>query len=438
MNAVLLEALDRTFRLMRDDLIDAVNDNELAQALTGTNVVLAGTAENLSTHAAQSAYITAALLMARSGHKVYLAAPDVRLCGAQPPLKGNHLVSALMDISDDLLPGVGFSTSSPPNTVTLCVCFGDSPQPCGATRIICVNASAWKAELSEGVSKKPWMEAHWPCGALAAANMATVEAFKAAMHQLRAFASNPLLFDQLFAYCNNATLELAPAPTPPTSDLGAFDFISGGAITHCTLFALARLPRVTGRVRVIEPESSDLTNLNRYMLLLRSATRQAKGLALRSLMPLGFELQAIQARYDGGRMATLGDFAPAVLVGADDIPTRWKIQAQNPPWLGIGATSHWASMVSCHTHDLPCARCLHPRDEVTIGPLPTAPFVSFFAGLMLACYYLRMRAGKSIGHAEQYVYGTPFRPEAIWRSPVSARAECQNCRLITVRSKCIA
>lgn len=427
MNSPLLESLDRTLRLMRDDLVDSVSDAELLVALTDTDVVLAGDAHNLSTHAAQCAYITAALLMARSGHRVYLAAPDVRLRGPQPPLKGDRLVTSLKAAGKDLLPGVEFPLGAPRKPAAICVCFGGSPERYEARRVVRVNASAWSADLTSATSGTPWMEGDWPCGALAAGAIATVEAFKAAMHRLRSFARESIQFDAQFSFSEQARIDLAPAHTPRTSALGVFDFISGGAIANSTLFTLARLPQVAGHARVIEPECADLSNLNRYALLLRSASDQPKGPLLASLMPKGLELESLQARYEGGRMPQLGGFAPAVLVGADDIPVRWKAQAQNPDWLGVGATSHWNAMASYHSAGLGCAHCLHPRDETTTGPLPTAAFVSFFAGLMLACYFLRMRAGERAPLSEQYTYLTPFRPEGIWRSPVARRDACPTC-----------
>lgn len=426
-NALLRESLDRTLRLMRDDLVDGITDAELITELTSTEIVLAGDKHNLSSHAAQCAYITAALLMARSGHRVYIAAPNVRLRRPQSPLKGNRLINALRSVSADLLPDVAFAFGAPSRPAALCVCFGNSPQRYDATRVIRVNASAWDAELTVAAAGKPWVEEDWPCGALAAGGMAAVEAFKATMHRVRSFARAKDQFDALFAFSNDARIELAPANTPHISALGIFDFISGGAITNGTLFTFARLPQVTGQARVIEPECSDLSNLNRYMLLLRSATLLPKGPTLASLMPPGLILEAVQARYEGTRMPLLGNLAPAVLVGADDIPTRWKAQAENPAWLGIGATSHWNTMASYHVANLACAQCLHPRDEHAAAPLPTVAFVSFFVGLMLACYFLRMKAGERLPPTAQYVYLTPFRVEGIWHSPVARRDDCPTC-----------
>ena len=127
-------------------------------------------------------------------------------------------------------------------------------------------------------------------------------------------------------------------------------------------------------------------------------------------------------------MAAIGEFAPSVLVGVDDIPTRWNVQEEYPRWLGIGATTHWAAMASYHQRGLACARCLHPRDDPATGPIPTVAFVSFFAGLELACYFLRTLAGEHVPPSEQYTYLSPLHPGRIWRSPVAVRVDCPTCQ----------
>jgi hypothetical protein len=105
---------------------------------------------------------------------------------------------------------------------------------------------------------------------MAAAAMAATEAFKIAMRKLEGHARNPAIMMETFAPSTDIEFELAPVGTPVISALGEFDCVSGGAITQSALYALTRLPEVRGHARVIEPEFADLTNLNRYMLLLRS------------------------------------------------------------------------------------------------------------------------------------------------------------------------
>lgn len=427
MTTPLREALDRTMRLMREDLVAEVDDSSLEAALTGTYVVLVGDARNLSSHAAQSAYVTAAILMARSGHRVYLAAPNVPLVGPQPPLREDRLVSGLLEVGSDLLPGVGFSVY-PRRDAALSVVFGDSPSRYRARRVIAVNASAWCARLARASNAGPWAERDWPLGAMAAGMLASVEAFKVTMHRLRRFAKDPRFFDALFEFTDQVSLELAPSDAPRSAALGRFDFVSGGAITNATLYVLARLLEVTGYGRIVEPQRANLSNLNRYLLLRRTAIGRLKAEILNALMPPHLELQAIPLLYHGGQMTELGPFAPSVLVGTDDIPVRWDVQLENPGWLGVGATTHWAAMASFHQRGLGCARCLHPRDDPTAGPIPTISFVSFFGGLMLASYLVRTLAGELVSSSEQYIYASPLRPEHIWRSPVAVRADCPMCQ----------
>jgi hypothetical protein len=427
MTRELREALDRTLLLMRDELVDYVGDQTLLAALTQTRVLLIGDRQNLTSHAAQSAYVTAALLMARSGHQVVLAAPDVPLQGPQPPLKGTHLLSALMEIGGDLLPGIGYSVY-PRGNADLAVVFGDSPARYRTTRIVGVNAHAWLGHLCGGTNLAHWAELRWPIGAMAAGALAATEAFKITMQRLRPFANNLSHFDEFFGFVDHVSLELAPADASKRAALGEFDFISGGAITNASLYALARLPDVVGRARIVEPDTAELSNLNRYMFLRRSLVGSRKTEILKVFAPAGLGLHTIPLHYPGHPMPELGQLAPNVLVGVDDIPVRWQVQAENPNWLGIGATAHWGAMASFHHEGLGCAQCLHPRDEPTAGRIPTAAFISFFSGLMLANYFTRMTAGERIPALEQYTYLAPPRPERPWRSPVALRPECQICK----------
>lgn len=57
-------------------------------------------------------------------------------------------------------------------------------------------------------------------------------------------------------------------------DFGSVDAISAGAVTHAFFSALARIPKSRGEFRVIEPQTSDLSNLNRYELLEKQRQRE--------------------------------------------------------------------------------------------------------------------------------------------------------------------
>jgi len=89
------EALSRTLLLMRTDLDASVPNRALVDALTSVRVVLHAGADAMATHSGQTALVTAALTMARSGQEVWIDGADVDTIGAQPPLEPGSLIDAI-------------------------------------------------------------------------------------------------------------------------------------------------------------------------------------------------------------------------------------------------------------------------------------------------------------------------------------------------------
>jgi hypothetical protein len=427
----LREALDRTLRLMRDEVYESVTDDELIAALTGLRVALIADAANIATHSAQTAFVTTAMLMARSGHRVHLICPPVVLAGRQPPLGRGELVEELARAGADLLPGYAFALEAPAGEVDIAIVLGDSAISVRAARHVRLNASAWSGRLGDETTKEVWGGDWWPLGGMAAAGMAAAEAFKTSMRSLTRAARNPARMEAVFAPATNAVFALAPEGTSFVRQLGAFDCISGGAIVNAVLYALARVPAVEGSARVIEPDTADISNLNRYMLLRRSRLKEEKARDLAAVLAgSGLTIKPVPKRYEPGQLPLLLPLANAVLVGVDDIPTRWLVQRAGPDWLGIGATTHWSAMASSHKRGLGCAECLHPADDPGNAPIPTISFVSFWAGLLTASYFLRHRAGQTVPISEQQIYLTALRPEQPSWSPVPKRHGCPSCAVL--------
>jgi hypothetical protein len=422
------EALDRTLRLMRDEVHETVTDDELIAALTGLRVALIADAVNIASHSAQTAFVTAAMLMARSGHSVHLMCPPVVLAGTQPPLGQGDLVEELARAGTDLLPGYAFTTGTPAGEVDIAIALGDSAIGVRAAHHIRLNASTWSGRLGDGTAKNVWDGGWWPLGGLAAAGLAAAEAFKASMRTLTHAARNPSRMETVFAPATNVEFALAPEGTPFVRQLGTFDCISGGAIINAVLYVLARVPGVEGRVRVIEPDTADTSNLNRYMLLRRSHLKENKARDLAAVLAgSSLTIEPVPECYEPRQLPLLLPLATSVLVGVDDIPTRWLVQRAGPDWLGVGATTHWSAMASFHRQGLGCAQCLHRTDDPGNAPIPTVAFVSFWAGLLTACYFLRHRAGQTIPISEQQIYLTALRPEYPSWSPVPKLSDCPSC-----------
>jgi len=424
----LREALDRTLLLMRDEVHKSVTDDELMAALTGVSVALIADAANMASHSAQTAFVTAAVLTARSGHRVYLRCPPVALAGPQPPLGRGELVEELARAGADFLPGYAFATAAPEGEVDIAIALGDSAIPVRARRRVRLNASPWSGRLDDETAKEIWHGGWWPLGAMAAGAMGAAEAFKASIRKLAHAARNPSRMETVFAPATNVVFALAPEGSPFVRQLGTFDCVSGGAIINAILYALARVPGVEGRTRVIEPDTADISNLNRYMLLLRSHLKELKARDLAAMfVGSGLAIEPVPKRYEPDQLPSLLPLAASVLVGVDDIPTRWLVQRARPGWLGIGATTHWSAMASFHADGLGCAECLHPADDPGNTPIPTVAFVSFWAGLLTASYFLRHCAGLRMPVSEQQIYLTALRPEHPLWSTVPRRRGCSSC-----------
>jgi hypothetical protein len=406
---------------MRDEVLDSLSDDDLLQALTETSVALVADERNLKSHSAQSAYITGAMLAARSGHRISLIAPNVQLLRDQPPLQQGGLIDELIAIGPNLLPEFSFATESKGH-YDLAILLGDTEWSGEAAHAVRLNATAWQARMTNPLVGERWLADDWPMGGMGAAAFGAAEAFKSAMRRLSFAAKDPTVFSQFFDLASDVCIDLAPPNMRQISIVNQIDLISGGAINGAALFALLRLPELTGIGRVIEHDFIDVTNLNRGMLFLVSTVTQLKANTLASFERSTFPIVPHVARFEPQTYGKFGQLSDAVFVGVDDISARWDVQRTWPKWLGCGATNHFGSMASFHMQHTPCVGCLHPKDDKTIAPIPTVAFVSFWAGLWILALYLRHLAGDDPSR-EQHLYFAPLRPESIWRGPVSRRPD---------------
>lgn len=185
-----------------------------------------------------------------------------------------------------------------------------------------------------------------PFGASALAGAAAAEALRAALPRIAAAVGIPLATAHRIDHPEHVAIDLAsvfPALAnanldPATIDFGALDFVSGGAITNACLSVLLRLPSAVARTRVVEAETLDLSNLNRYQLARRSHVGLAKTELLSEYSTGGFRIAGIPLRFERETRTQILPLAPRVLVGVDHIPSRWAAQQEWPPWVSIGST----------------------------------------------------------------------------------------------------
>jgi hypothetical protein len=215
-----------------------------------------------------------------------------------------------------------------------------------------------------------------------------------------------------------------PIPTGKL-DLGEVDIVSAGAISQAALYVLLRLPQLRMAGRIFDDDTTSPTNFNRNMLtLVGDAGLEKVRLVVDRCSP-EFDLTPKCQRFVGPEA---GQMAPYVLVGVDDIPTRWQVQRSTPGLLVVSGTSHFSISSSCHGPGEPCTGCQHPVDDLA-GPsvIPTVSFISFWAGLAMAVRLIRRTVGASYGPDRQHLWITPLRMDqrhaAVW-SPVATRRDC--------------
>jgi hypothetical protein len=389
---------------------------------------IAADEKSLSTTAGQHIAATAALLCARSGATIRLFLPETKLVGVQPPLRGQVFSFALEDCVADVCDGASRSG----DLDILFVIGGPSKLP-SAELTLWLGATDWSGVIeAEGLQAEwtSWANVRLPFGALAAAGLGAAEALKLAHRRVSHLAANPTLFGEYYQpqMSGQVTLSHASIPAGPLS-IDSVDAISGGAIIQNALYAITRVPDISGRLRVIEPERSDVTNLNRYSFLRRSDVGGSKAnLLTRPDIAGTLIVESIEMRYEPRTLQSLGALRPRVLVGVDDIPTRWLVQGQWPSWLGVGATSHYDAMSSFHRPtSAGCAGCAHPTDDDGAGVLPTAAVISHWAGLLLATQLIREAVGHPYDDSEQLVYCHPLRvstKNGMFRSVVTRHPHC--------------
>ena len=417
-----LDELSRTIALFQTEL-DIADSTIVADQLTKLKVALVAGDEAMNTRAGQVALLTSALLLARSGHQVYINIFDVPLKGYQPPFSGTTIYEAINNLRGELITGSDISVGYPVRPdVVFDIGGRSSIPPFTAPKTISVAWSAWEGEIAEWPWKPLATESDWPIGAMAAAVLVAAEAVKFAVRRLAGVSAHPTYIRELFGPARAARLRLAPEHTPKIATLGSFDIISAGAVSNAALYALLRLPDVVGDARAFDRDCAEPSNRNRNMLLLMSLEHLRK-VALFAHFARGISIQPVPRHFE---KADLADLRSNVIVGVDDIPTRWLLAGARVNWMGVGATTDFGSMASVHFPHSACAACQHPHNEPAPGPTPTIAFVSFLAGLMVATDFLKELSGTRADLVSRQRMIFPLRCDTngIYDAQVVPRGDC--------------
>lgn len=259
-------------------------------------------------------------------------------------------------------PAANISQDSEDAAVTLCV--GLTPPSSGTA--VCVGSEGWVARLSteapvgSGSTNNPFGAAAGAC--FGAANV------------FRAFFAASLPDGALDRTINLSLLDLNPAAENPLNsdlddaDLGESHLVGLGAIGNAAVWSLSRVPGLVGRLNLVDPETVDLSNLQRYVLAGQGDVGRPKV----DLAMAQFRESRVEAcphgKGWGAYLKTRADWRlDQVAVAVDSATDRIRIQAALPRWIVNAWTQPGDLGVSRHlfTGEQACLACLYLPDGPT-------------------------------------------------------------------------
>lgn len=151
-------------------------------------------------------------------------------------------------------------------------------------------------------------------------------------------------------------------PTLGPTDLGEAFLVGLGAIGNAAIWALARTPRLTGTLHLIDHETVDLSNLQRYVLATQESVEATKvAVAATAVAGTGLTSRLHEVRW-GEFLRQRNEWQlDRVAVAVDSAEDRRAIQAALPRWIANAWTQPGDLGVSRHPSLDPgaCLACLY-------------------------------------------------------------------------------
>jgi hypothetical protein len=314
----------------------AVSRESLTSALTGVTVGICVGRESHGNDEWIASLSTN--LLARLYPRIALSGPAAR-------------VVALTKLARSINPNIEVVSAAP-----ACHCIAVGAKPVDGA--IHAGASGWVARIHHAQSPPPGPENPYSAGV--AACLACAELFR------RVFLNAPPGVDvaiSLLDFKKTAGANL----TIPSTVLGNVLFVGVGAVGNAAMWALSRDARVRGLLRVVDPESVELSNLQRYLLALHTDLGTPKvNLAERALIGTQLVVEPYKKSLEEFAEGSATDRTPTTVVSVDNVDGRRAAQALLPRLVINGWTGGEALGTSWHmfSRESACLACLyHPHGQ---------------------------------------------------------------------------
>jgi hypothetical protein len=280
--------------------------------------------------------------------------PTIALRPLDPTAKSH--VGCLENLAKSINPDIDLAKTR--KVVTVSVVVGSSP-----TRAKCptffVGSDGWKARLSNrrpvgsGGSSNPF-------GAGAAACFAAANVFRTVFaQQLEGGDPDELIELSMLSYAQGA---VEAGPGFDGADIGDTHLVGLGAIGNGAIWAMARARGLKGSLHLVDHETVDLSNLQRYVLTEQSHVGAVKvDLARSALTGTTLEVSMHPVKWDAYVNARNDWLFERVAVGLDNAADRIAVQGALPKWIVNAWTQEIDLGVSRHGFDYAgaCLACLY-------------------------------------------------------------------------------
>lgn len=275
--------------------------------------------------------------------------------------RGGRLVTVLADQARAINPSIDVSDDI--TSAMVVVGVGETVVATQAP-VVYLGSAGWVARLSSGKPIGSGSTSN-PFGAAAAACLGAANVFRLLFaHYLPDGAPDTVIDLSLLDLQPNALKPDNPELGPISIDESVL--VGLGAIGNAAVWTLARTPELSGRLDLVDHETVDLSNLQRYVLTSQESVDVAKvELCADVLVATDLEVRGYQVRWGEYLYGRNNWCLPRVAVALDSAEDRRAIQAALPGWIMNAWTQPFDLGVSRHSFvgDDACLTCLYFPDQ---------------------------------------------------------------------------
>jgi hypothetical protein len=251
--------------------------------------------------------------------------------------------------------------------LSVVLCVGTTVAPAGVPTVY-VGSQGWITRVSSG-QPVGCGDSSNPLGAAAAACIGAANVFRFLFREQLPPGNGVFDEDRSFSLVDFQSGQGgAGDPSLNRVVLSDTTLVGNGAIGNAVIWTLARVPGATGELNIVDAESVELSNLQRYVLATQSSIDQSKvSLGENALKGSGIVVNAFATTWSGFLEQRNDWNLQRVVVAVDNVGDRRLIQGALPRWIANAWTQPGDLGISRHAHfgESACLTCLYfPEGQI--------------------------------------------------------------------------